>query len=140
MVSDGSEGGLPKGTRSLSLFLVNRRDPAPDEKRDEAFAFQAELEVECDAGFVPRPNLRSLESDEWDERLADLQYRDACEFAVGHSVATEVAQSEGRCRRVRTCWRAMSAMASFTRILSPGLPPQSSQPTAASLNSSRVSS
>lgn len=43
--------------------------------------------------FVPRPNLRSLESDDWDERVADLQYRDACEFAVGHSVATEVVAS-----------------------------------------------
>lgn len=102
--SDGVEGGLPKGTRSVSVFLVNRRPPLPDEIRDEAFAFQAQLEVRCDEGFVPRPNLRSLESDDWDERIADLQYRDAWEYAVGHSVATEAVVMNGKCRTVRTCW------------------------------------
>ena len=50
--SDGAEGGLPKGTRSVSVFLVNRRKPAPDETRDEAFAFQTQLEVRCEEGFV----------------------------------------------------------------------------------------
>jgi hypothetical protein len=88
-----TEGGLPKGTRSASVFLVNRRNPAPDETRDEAFAFQTQLEIRCEEGFVPRPNLRSLESDDWDERVADLQYRDACEYAVGHSVATEASDT-----------------------------------------------
>ena len=52
VASDGAEGGLPKGTRSVSVFLVNRRDPAPDEVRDEAFAFQAQLEVKCEESFV----------------------------------------------------------------------------------------
>ncbi len=102
--SDGAEGGLPKGSRSVSVFLVNRRAPAPDETRDEAFVFQAQLEVTCEEPFVPRPNLRSLESTDWDERVADLQYRDACEFAVGHSVATEAVLSDCHCHRVRTCW------------------------------------
>jgi hypothetical protein len=102
--SDGADGGIPKGTRSVSVFLVNRRDPAPDEIRDEAFAFQAQLEVESPEPFVPRPNLRSLASEDWDERVADLQYRDACEFAVGHSVATEAVLSDGQCHVVRTCW------------------------------------
>ena len=71
------------------MFLVNRRTPKPDEIRDEAFAFQTQLEVNCDEGFLARPNLRSLVSDDWDERIADLQYRDECEYAVGHSIATE---------------------------------------------------
>jgi hypothetical protein len=104
VTSDGAEGGLPKGSRSVSVFLVNRRDPAPDESRDEAFAFQAQLEVTCEESFVPRPNLRSLESDDWDERVADLQYREACEFAVGHSVATEAVLTDCHCHAVRTCW------------------------------------
>jgi hypothetical protein len=104
IASEGAEGGLPKGTRSASVFLVNRRKPAPDETRDEAFAFQTQLEVRCEEGFVPRPNLRSLQSDDWDERVADLQYRDACEFAVGHSIATEAVLTDGRCHTVRTCW------------------------------------
>lgn len=102
--SDGDEGGLPTGTRSVSVFLVNRRPPLPDEIRDEAFVFQAQLEVSSDEGFVARPNLRSLESNDWDERIADLQYRDACEYAVGHSVATEAVLADGKCGTVRTCW------------------------------------
>ncbi|MHB8900295.1 MAG: hypothetical protein ACYC6Y_16215, partial [Thermoguttaceae bacterium] len=103
--SDGQDGGLPQGVRSVSIFLVNRRTPAPDVVRDEAFAFQTQLEVVCDTPLVPRPNLRSLQSDDWDERVADLQYRDAYEFAVGHSVAAEtVALEADSCREVRSCW------------------------------------
>lgn len=104
VVSDGHDGELPKGTRAVSVFLVNRRIPAPDEIRDEAFAFQTQLEVSCDEGYVPRPDFRSLESNDWDERVADLQYRDVCEYAVGHNVATEVEHCGGRCQSVRTCW------------------------------------
>ena len=104
VTSDGTEGGLPKGTRSVSVFLVNRRQPCPDEKRDEGFAFQAQLEVKSDESFIPRPNLRSLHSDDWDERVADLQFRDACEFAVGHSVATEAVLTDCHCHLVRSCW------------------------------------
>lgn len=104
VASDGADGGLPKGTRSVSVFLVNRRKPAPDEIRDTAFVFQTFIEVSGETSFVPRPNLRSLESDDWDERVADLQYRAACEFAVGHSVATEAVMTDGHCRLVRTCW------------------------------------
>lgn len=102
--SDGKDGGIAKGTRSVSLFLVNRRKPAADESRDEAFAFQAQLEVLSDESFVARPNLRSLESDEWDECVADLQYRNDCEYAVGHSVATEAILSAAGCLTLRTCW------------------------------------
>ncbi len=60
--SDGADGGLPKNARCASVFLVNRRPPKPDEIRDEAFAFQTQLEVNCDEGFLARPNLRSLVS------------------------------------------------------------------------------
>lgn len=98
------DGALPKGTRSLSLFVVNRRKAAPDEVRDEGFIFQVELELSSDKSFVARPNLRSLESDDWDERVADLQYREAYEFAVGHSVATDCVVEDGQCRTVRTSW------------------------------------
>ena len=96
---------VPKGTRSVSLFLVNRRKPAPDILRDAAFAFQATLEASTEQPFVPRPNLRGLESDDWDERVADLQYRDVCEFAVGHGISTEaVLDEKGDCQRVHTRW------------------------------------
>ncbi len=104
-VPDGNlDGGLPKGTRCLSLFVVNRRKASPDEVRDEGFIFQVELEVQSDMSFIARPNLRSLESDDWDERVADLQYRHCFEFSVGHSVATESVVEDDQCRTVRTCW------------------------------------
>ena len=104
-VPDGDlDGGLPKGTRCLSLFVVNRRKASPDEVRDEGFIFQVELEIQSDASFIARPNLHSLESDDWDERVADLQYRNSFEFSVGHSVSTESVVEDGQCKTVRTCW------------------------------------
>lgn len=103
--TESFEGMLPAGTRSVSVFLVNRRTPKPDEWRDEAFAFQVQLELHGERPFVPRPDLRSLASYDWDDRVADLQYRDAFEYAVGHSVATEAIAGEDRqCWMVRTCW------------------------------------
>lgn len=96
--------GLTNGARSVSLFLVNRRQPSPDAQRDESFAFQVGLDVTCDAGFMPRPNPRGLTADDWDERVADLQYRDTCDYSVGHSVATRAVVENGACRRILTCW------------------------------------
>ncbi len=100
------DGLVPKGTRSVSVFLVNRRKPVGDSSiRDAGFAFQAALQVGSEVSFVPRPNLRGLESGEWDERVADLQYHDACEYAVGHGVATWAEMgSAGDCRTVHTRW------------------------------------
>jgi len=98
------EGGVPPGTRSVSVFLINRRPQAPDESRDIAFAFQAQIELSSGVSLVSRPDLRGLESCEWDERVADLQYRDVGEFAVGHGVSTEADIEEGACCVVRTVW------------------------------------
>ena len=98
------EAGLPAGTRTVSVFLVNRRKPAPDEVKDKAFAFQAQLEIRADVPLVARPDLRGLASDDWDDRVADLQYRDIGEYAVGHNVATEAIPIDGHCHVVRTCW------------------------------------
>ncbi|MDB5310763.1 MAG: Helicase-like protein [Gemmataceae bacterium] len=99
------DGLVPKGARSVSVFLVNRRRPAPTEERDTAWAFQAALDVRAEVPFVARPNLRGLESTDWDERVADLQYRDACEYAVGHGVSTRaVPDGQFDCREVHTRW------------------------------------
>ncbi len=103
--SHGEDGALRGDVRAVSLFLLNRRAPAEDDRRDEAFAFQAELIVRSTEAFVPRPDPRGLESSDWDERVADLQYRDAVEFAVGHGVATDATVDDaGECRVVRTAW------------------------------------
>lgn len=97
---------VPKGTRSVAVFVVNRRRPLGEASvRDATFIFQAGLEVRSDSPFVARPNLRGLESEEWDERVADLQYQDVCEYAVGHGIATHATLDEhGECREVRTRW------------------------------------
>jgi len=96
---------VPKGTRSVSVFLVNHRVPAADTRKDESFAFQAALSLRCDAGFVARPDLRGRDTRDWDDRVAELQYRDAMEYAVGHGVATHASvDPDGRARTVETTW------------------------------------
>ncbi|MCB9385173.1 MAG: helicase [Bryobacterales bacterium] len=91
--------------RTVSVFLVNRRDPAPDARMDEAFAFQACLELGSEAGFLARLDLHGLRSKDYDERVADLQYRDVGEYAVGHNVSAKaVPGADGACRVVRTAW------------------------------------
>jgi Helicase conserved C-terminal domain len=96
---------VPEGARTVSIFVVNRRAEAPDITRDEAFAFQVHLEISGDTAFLRRPDLRGLSSDDWDERVADLQYRDEGEYSVGHNVATEAVHDDGVCCKVvRTCW------------------------------------
>jgi hypothetical protein len=100
-----ADSGVPADARTVSVFLVNRRTPQPDVKKDEAFAFQVQLEITGDTEFLPRPDLRSLASGEWDERVADLQYRDTGEYSVGHNVATDaVLDGKKCCNVVRTCW------------------------------------
>jgi len=97
---------VPPGTRSLSVFLVNRRRPAPDVRRDEGYVFQPELILEADQPFVPRPDPRGQGSrSDGDEQIGDLQYRDAVEYAVGHNVsALAVVEGGQACSKVCTAW------------------------------------
>lgn len=94
---------LPAGTRSVSVFLVNRRKP-DEEHADHAYAFQTELAVRCAEPFVPRPDLRGSLAAEWDEQVADLHYADSPEYATGHGVSADWEIAEGPCRRIRTTW------------------------------------
>lgn len=104
-VIDTSEmaGALPAGTVSVSLFLVNQRT-YDEASHDETYVFQPEVVVRCDQPFVPRPNLRGLSAEDWDERVADLHYADTPEFASGHGVSATWAVVEGACRELRTSW------------------------------------
>jgi hypothetical protein len=96
---------LPKGTRSIALFLVNSRRPAADAERDTGYIFQAQLFVAVADSFVPRPNPRGQSGDDWDESVADLQYQDECEYAVGHNVSAVARLNPDRsCHRVCTAW------------------------------------
>ena len=101
--------GLPRGTRSVSVFLVNSRPPVPGNPGgvgvvDRAYAFQAELEITCNESFVPRPDPRGMAAAEWDDRVADLHYTDTPEYAVGHGVSAEWEVVDGYCRLLRTAW------------------------------------
>ena len=95
--------GIPARTRSVSVFLVNRR--APDEADpDRAYAFQAEIEVRGGRPFVPRPDPRGVQGADWDDRVADLHYADAPEYATGHGVSADWEIVDGACLMLRTAW------------------------------------
>jgi hypothetical protein len=99
---------IPAGTRPVAVFLVNRRKPDPD-RAYRSFAFQTALKIESAVPFTPRPDLRNSgdgpSTDEWDEQVADVHYRDVFEYAVGHGVsAVGCKESDGTCRIVRTTW------------------------------------
>ena len=105
-----SSGRIPPGTRSVSVFLVNQRDPATEARLSyRTFVFQTCLQLTSPKPFIPRPDLRgsvlSELADEWDQRVGDLQYRDVFEFAVGHGVsATHHKCEDGSCSTVATSW------------------------------------
>ena len=101
-----AEGMVPDGTRSVSVFLVDHRTPLlSSDHWDERFIFQAGLTAHSAEALVARPNLKGHATNDWDDRLADLQYRDVCEYSVGHGVATHSEiDADGKCRTVRTCW------------------------------------
>lgn len=99
--------GAPPGARAVALFLVNYR--APDDapgQRDSAYVFQVELALECAEGFVPRPDRSGSDTTDRDEQIADLQFRHAVDYAVGHGVSVKVPKGSpgGEVTRVETCW------------------------------------
>ena len=97
--------------RAVSVFIVNRRTPEErTDLQDTAFAFQVEMSVEADQPLVPRPDPHGIESEDWDERLADLHYYDVVEYAVGHNVSTHAEIVDGECRRVHTEWMPQTSV------------------------------
>ena len=95
--------GIPAGIRSVSVFLVNRREP-DEGNPDLADAFQAEIEVQGERTFVPRPDLRGERALDPDEQVADLHYADTPAFATGHGVSADWDLVDGAFRRLRTTW------------------------------------
>ncbi len=78
--------GVKRELLAVSVFLVNAR-PHTIRFRDVAFCFQARLQLYFAEGFERRDDRASYDSDEADERLADLHYRDVCSYAVGHNTS-----------------------------------------------------
>jgi len=97
---------LPAGAVAVSAFLVNSRAAEADFAY-RGCIFQAELELSSSEPLLPQPDLRGLgsqESHDWDDRLADLQYRGIHDFAVGHGVGTAAVADGPECRKVHTVW------------------------------------
>ncbi|MFC1611914.1 hypothetical protein ACFL6C_13205, partial [Myxococcota bacterium] len=97
--------GLPNGTKALALFVVNHRPAAETkQKQDEQFIFQVSLQLDFPGGFVPRSNRRGEQSDDWDDRVSDLQFRERFEYGVGHGVSVEVPAHQSPVISVRSTW------------------------------------
>ena len=104
--------GLPAGTRSVSVFLINGRgsqagspdDPESADDAVRAYVFQAEIEVSGDAPFVPRPDPRGAMAIDWDDQVADLHYADVPAYATGHGTSADWETINGECRVLRTTW------------------------------------
>ncbi len=116
----GFGGRIPPGTRSVSLFLVNER-PDGDDRADEAFAFQAELEVRGALPFVPRPDPRGGSGDDRDQHVADLHYAGTPEYAAGHGVAANWELVDGACRLLRTAWIPAAEVEKIETAPAPGV-------------------
>ena len=103
--TEGLGGRIRSGTRAVSVFLVNERPPAKDDKNaDQGYAFQARLAVESDQPFHPRPDLSARHADEWDGQVADLHYADTPAYATGHGASTDWTIADDECTQVRTSW------------------------------------
>ena len=94
-----------EGSRSVSVFVVNKRTPTGDVVRERSWMFQVRLRLTSTRPFEPRPDVRGRDGRDPDEQIADLQYRNAFEFAVGHNVSAHVTLDHDRfCHEVATAW------------------------------------
>lgn len=100
-----------RGSRVISVFVVNGRKPEDEGRVDERYIFQVQLTLKLELGFVARPNLRGFAYEDEDERIANLQYRDAFEFSVGHGISTRAVVEKGKkCCEVRSTWIPVAAV------------------------------
>ena len=107
-VASDSRSRIAAGTKAVCVFLVNSRGAT--EKAYQGNAFQAQLLLKSAVPFAPRPDLRSSEdgsrAQDWDEQVADLQYRGVYDYVSGIGCAAEpIDGGEGQpCHAVQTCW------------------------------------
>jgi len=102
--------------RALTVFLVNRRAPVHRFYADVSFVFQARLELTCTKGFRPRRDLSGYRADDFDLRVADLHYRDVCEWAVGRNAAAAWDAGEEQSGRVTRVWTDPLPQAEVERV------------------------
>jgi hypothetical protein len=98
----GADGAM-RAVRVVTVFLVNKRRELASSFRDLTYAYQVALELHCSAGFVPQHDLSRVAREDWDDRVADLHYRDAASYAAGLGCAAAwTADADGAVRTVRT--------------------------------------
>ena len=102
--------------RALTVFLVNRRLAVHRFYADVSFVFQARLELVCSQGFRPRRDLSGYNSGDLDLRVADLHYRDVCEWAVGRNAAADWDAEEELAERVTRVWTDPLPQAEVERV------------------------
>ena len=98
--------------RVVTIMLINRRPQLTNRASDLTTIFQARVEVTCAEGLLPRADLSGLNDDDFDRRLADLQYRDVAEYAVG--LNTSAGWSDDR--KVHAAWTEPLPMAEVRRV------------------------
>ncbi|WP_156941496.1 DISARM system helicase DrmA [Mesorhizobium sp. WSM2561] len=86
--------GVHRDLLAVSVFLVNARTEALRRFGDVAGCFQARLQLDFADGFEPRDDRASYDAKDFDERLADLHYRDVCSYAVGHNTSGDWAKAD----------------------------------------------
>lgn len=95
--------GRMRALSVLTFMVVNRRSSVRRRYQDVTYAFQVRLAVRCETGLYPRTNMRGFGSKDIDEAIADLHYRDVCEFAVGvNTSAFWSAEPDGVVREAAT--------------------------------------
>jgi len=109
------DGGRER-VRALTVFLVNRRSPTHRFYADVGFAFQARLALTCAEGFKARRDLSAYHSADTDLRLADLHYRDVCEWAVGRNAAAGWDAGEEAAGHVSRVWTDPLPSAEVERV------------------------
>ena len=102
--------GVKRKLLAVSVFLVNSRQKPFERFRDLASCFQARLELHFPAGFEHRDDRASYDATDFDERLADLHYRDVFSYAVGHNTSGD--------------WAAPDAAGRVTSVFTNPLPAQ----------------
>jgi hypothetical protein len=102
--------------RALTVFLVNRRSAVHRFYADVSFVFQARLELICTEGFRPRRDLSGYNSHDLDQRVADLHYRDVCDWAVGRNAAAAWDAEEERRGCVTCVWTDPLPLAEVERV------------------------
>ncbi|NBD12654.1 DISARM system helicase DrmA [Corallococcus silvisoli] len=102
---EGHVEKTPEGALAVAIFLVNARAPTSTAaERDESYAFQTHLALECAKGFVGRQDSSDAQSDDDDDLVNDLQFRHRQQWAVGHGVSVRVDATSRPVTRVETDW------------------------------------